>query len=93
VESYTLQVLTQEIRRAAITEIARFVRPEGLLLVIASGQENTDYEGKMPWPLTREDLAGFISCGLKELSFSDYIDNGEPPVRRFRAVYIREVGY
>ena len=91
VESYTLQVLPQEILRAAIAEIARFVRPGGLLLVIARGRENTDHEGKMPWPLTREDLAGFISCGLKELSFSDYIDNEEPPVRRFRAVYIKEV--
>lgn len=88
VESYTLQVLPQEIRRVAIAEIARFVRPGGLLLVIARGRENTDHEGSMPWPLTREDLAGFISCGLRELSFSDYMDNEEPPVRRFRAVYV-----
>ena len=91
IESYTLQVLPQEIRKAAIAEIARFVKPGGILLVIARGRENTDHEGKMPWPLTREDLAGFISCGLKELSFSDYMDNEDPPVRRFRSVYIKDV--
>jgi SAM-dependent methyltransferase len=90
VESYTLQVLPQEIRRAAIAEIVRFVRPGGILLVIARGRENTDNEGKMPWPLTREDLDGFISCGLRELLFLDYMDNEDPPVRRFRAVYIKE---
>ena len=47
-------------------------------------------EGKMPWPLTREELARFQSHGLKAVSFEDFIDDEEPPVRRFRATYRRE---
>jgi hypothetical protein len=43
----------------------------------------------MPWPLTREELGGFVRAGLEELSFEDFVDDETPPVRRFRAVYHR----
>lgn len=91
IETYTLQVLPQKIRKSAITEIARFIKPGGILFVVARGRDKTDPEGKMPWPLTREDLNGFTSCGLKEESFADYMDNEDPPVRRFRIVYTKDL--
>jgi len=90
VESYTLQVLTPDFRRKAIRCVADFVAPGGTLLVITRGREPTDPEGKMPWPLTRDELTSFSDYSLKEVSFEDYIDKENPPVRRFRAVYRRD---
>jgi SAM-dependent methyltransferase len=89
-ESYTLQVLPPEIRPEAIRCIASFVAPGGTLLVITRGRQQSDPEGKMPWPLTRDELALFVAHGLKQTSFEDYMDSEEPPVRRFRAAFIRQ---
>ncbi len=86
-ESYTLQVLPSKLRRKAIAQIARFVKPGGTLLVISRGREPSDPEGKMPWPLTKQDLDLFKSHGLKEITFEDYMDEEKPPVRRFRVIY------
>jgi SAM-dependent methyltransferase len=88
-ESYTLQVLPADVREAAIRRVARFVAPGGSLLVVARGREPGDEPGTMPWPLTRDELAGFVRAGLEELSFEDFVDDENPPVRRFRAVYHR----
>ena len=89
-ESYTLQVLPPDLRSDAILCIATFVAPGGTLLVIARAREEDESEGKMPWPLTREEVALFQTHGLKEISFEDYMDSEEPPVRRFRATYHRK---
>jgi len=89
-ESYTLQVLPPSIRAEAMHQIASFVSPGGTLLVIARGREPNESEGKMPWPLTKEELMLFQTLGLRELSFEDYMDNEDPSVRRFRATYRRE---
>jgi len=86
-ESYTLQVLPLRLRSGAAAEIAGFVKPGGNLLVICRGRDLDDPEGKMPWPLTREDLDAFKMHGLKEISFEDYTDKEDPPVRRFRVTY------
>lgn len=89
VESYTLQVLPSDLRARAIEAIASFVAPGGTLLVITRGREPNEPEGETPWPLTREELALFQTHELIEVSFEDYLDNEEPPVRRFRATYRR----
>ncbi len=89
-ESYTLQVLPPSLRAEAMRCIASLVAPGGTLLVIARGRESSDSEGNMPWPLTRREMSLFPSCGLWEISFEDYMDHEEPPVRRFRATYRRE---
>jgi SAM-dependent methyltransferase len=86
-ESYTLQVLPPNIRADAVRCIASFVAPSGTLLVVARGREPSEPEGKMPWPLTKDELSFFKTWGLKEGSFEDYMDNEDPPVRRFRATY------
>jgi len=44
----------------------------------------------MPWPLTKEEMSLFEAHGLKEISFEDFMDSEEPPVRRFRATYYRK---
>ncbi len=89
VESYTLQVLPSKLQLKAMQEIAGFLKPDGILLVISRGRDLTEPEGKMPWPLKKEDLNGFLACGLSEVAFENYLDNEEPPVRRFRVVYTR----
>ncbi len=88
-EAYTFQVLPPELRRVAMLKTAEFLRPGGMLLVVARGREKTEPEGKMPWPLTRAEIAAFAGIGLAEQSFVDYLDSEEPPVRRFRAAYRR----
>jgi SAM-dependent methyltransferase len=88
-ESYTLQVLTGNLRRSAIECISSFVAPGGTLLVIARGREITDPPGEMPWPLIRDELKGFEAQGLKEVFFERYFDKEDPPVLRFRVEYTR----
>ena len=88
-ESNTLQALPAESRPPAIEKIAQFVKPGGLLLVIARGREKTDPEGQLPWPLTRDELGAFVQAGLREESFEDFADPEPPWVRRFRALYKR----
>jgi SAM-dependent methyltransferase len=88
-ESYTLQVLPEDLRRHATTIIASLVRRGGRLVVVARARDPDDPAGTMPWPLTRDDLLGFTAAGLEEVSFEDYVEAEQPPVRRFRAVYRR----
>ena len=90
IESYTLQILPSDLRKKAARCITSLLAPGGTLLVIARGREPTDPKGKMPWPVTKEELSFFEAYGLKEVSLEDYMDNETPPVRRFRATYRRE---
>lgn len=88
-EANTLQALPVHLREKAIEKIATFVAPGGQLLVIARGREATEPEGQMPWPLTREELAVFLRAGLVEQSFENFLDEEQPPARRFRVFYGR----
>ena len=91
-ESYTLQVLPPELRARAMENVAGFVKEGGNLLLIARGRDENGPCGEMPWPLTRKELNHFTAIGLRELAFEDYQDSEDPPVRRFRALYIRPGG-
>ena len=88
-ESYTLQVLPPHLRLAAMAmgKIAEFVAPGGTLLAIARGREPDDNPGRMPWPLTKQELLKFEQSGLKLLAFEDFFDAEDPPVRRFMAEF------
>ncbi len=88
-ESYTLQVLPPELRPKAISNVSGFVKPQGHLLAIARARDVTDPPGLMPWPLTRDELDGFLNAGLEQESFEDYLDGEQPPARRFRVLYRR----
>ncbi len=88
-EAYTLQVLPADLRETAVSHIAQFVAPGGKLLVISRGRDEADAPGKMPWPLLRSELDGFCQRGLIEAAFEDYVEQEDPPVRRFRAEYRR----
>lgn len=88
-EVYTLQVLPAELRARAICGLAGFLKKDGMILVIARGRKLNEPEGMMPWPLTRRELDEFTAAGLREESFEDYFDKESPPVRRFRAIYVK----
>jgi 2-polyprenyl-3-methyl-5-hydroxy-6-metoxy-1,4-benzoquinol methylase len=88
-EVYTLQVLPAEFRPRAIHGLAGFLKKDGVILLVARGREESDPEGTMPWPLTRRELDEFAAAGLREESFEDYFDTESPPVRRFRATYVK----
>lgn len=88
-EAYTLQVLPENLRPRAIEKIASFVKPRGLLLLIARGREPGDPPGELPWPLTRAELRSFENFHFEEVSFEDFLESEEPDVRRFRALYRR----
>jgi SAM-dependent methyltransferase len=86
-EIYTLQTLPAALRPPALNKMVDFLRPAGLLLLIARGREPSDPEGQLPWPLTRSELSAFAAAGLDELSFDDLRDPDDPAVRRFRVLY------
>ena len=89
VEAYTVQVLRGPARVAAIERIASFVRPGGRLLVVARARRVRDPEGAMPWPLTQREVLRFEVGGLALTRLERLWDNEVPPVRRFRAEFVR----
>jgi SAM-dependent methyltransferase len=88
-EAYTLQALPAEIRDAAIDGVASLVAPGGTLLIVTFGRAEDEDPGRLPWPLTRGQLARFEARGLTEVRFEDYRDEIEPERTRFRVEYAR----
>jgi hypothetical protein len=89
VECYTLQVLPSDARADAIVSLRAALAAGGVLLVVARGRDANDPEGEMPWPLTRAEVESIACQGLDLESFEDFVDDEDPPVRRFRAVFRR----
>lgn len=89
-ESNTLQALPAEVRPRAIDAVASFLKPGGLLLVIARAREESDPEGEVPWPLTRREFDRFRQAGLVQKSFEEITDAEPPHTRRFLATYTRK---
>ena len=86
-EINTLQVFPFKYRARVMKQIARFVAPGGTLLVICRGREAQEPEGLMPWPLVKAEFEILKACGLNEVLFEDFLDEEDPPARRFRAAY------
>jgi ubiquinone/menaquinone biosynthesis C-methylase UbiE len=92
VECYTLQVLPPAARGSAIAALRRLVAPCGTLLVVARGREPHEPGGEMPWPLTRAEIEAIADDALILRSLEDFLDDEDPPVRRFRAAFVRRPG-
>ncbi len=90
-EAYTLQVLPEALQPEAMTRIADFVRAEGRLLVVTRAHESGKVAKSFHKPLTKEKLHPFTEAGLQEVSFTDLIDDENPPVRRFIVEYQKTV--
>lgn len=89
IEVYTLQVLTGPARETAIEQAARLVAPGGHLLVVARARDEEDDPGAMPWPLTRAEIELFIAYEMKVLSIVDFLDDEDPPKRRWKAWFTK----
>jgi SAM-dependent methyltransferase len=87
----TLQVLPAQLLPSAISAIVNCVTPGGTLFVIVRGRSPNDDPGSMPWPLTEGDLEPFTQSGLKRISFEDFFDQEDPPVRRFIVLYSKPI--
>jgi SAM-dependent methyltransferase len=85
-EAYTFQALPETVRPAAMRSAAEFVGPGGRLLVVCRGRDAAEPPGQLPWPLTRAELGALEQSGLAIESFEDFVEDGDPPIRRFRAV-------
>lgn len=88
-ESYTLQALPLEVREKAFPILPTFVAPGGRLLVVARARRASDALGRVPWPLTRDELERLEEYGLTLQLLEEFFDSETPPVRRFRAEYVR----
>jgi SAM-dependent methyltransferase len=85
-ECYTLQALPDAVRPEAMRHIARFVRPGGMLLVIARAREGTASVAGPPWPLTRDELMQFTAHGLRAESVEQLPDPSDGKAH-WRAVF------
>lgn len=63
-ECYTLQALPPGVRESATITMARLVAPSGRLLVIARAREATTPASGPPWPLSAEEIMGFVTHDL-----------------------------
>jgi SAM-dependent methyltransferase len=89
-ESYTLQSLPTSLSSQAISLIANFLAPGGILLIICRGRNIEDALEKVPYPLTKNDLIKFVDAGLSLVNFEDYLDQERSSVvRRFRATFTK----
>jgi len=89
VEIYTLQALPPELRQRVSENLAACLAPGGKLLIVARARDEHEDAGTLPWPLTVRDFEPFAAAGLRTTSFEDYLDNEDPPTRRFRVVLER----
>ena len=89
-ESYTLQALPESFRQQIMSSIANYLAPRGMLLIICRGRNIQEDAGTSPpWALTKEELSFFAELKLNQISFEDYLDQNQPPIRRFRITYVK----
>jgi SAM-dependent methyltransferase len=91
-ECNTIQALTGDLRRKAITAIAGLVAPGGVVLVSCRSRNAGEKEDAFPLPLDHDEIAGFERAGLHCLSLVEYDDDQRPPVPHFFAAYQRIAG-
>ena len=85
-ESYTLQALPAEVRPQGMETISQLIAPQGTLLIVCRGREESEPANSLPFPLTKSELAYFEQLGLQQVQFDDYIDE-KSSIRRFRIEY------
>ena len=86
-ECNTIQVLPGKYRIQARDAMISLLAPKGHILVSCRSRNKGELEDAIPLPLDKNEIDGFIECGLSEKSFLAYDDNQEPPVPHFFACY------
>jgi SAM-dependent methyltransferase len=88
VECNNVQALPRSLRPRATSAVSSLVAPGGTLLVIAASATAWGDEGP-PWPLTREEVDGFATGGVRPVSVEQIAAPDDPLVMRWRAVFRR----
>ena len=86
-ECNTIQVLPGQYRTMARDAMISLLAPGGTILVSCRSREKGELEDEIPLPLDKEEIDGFVRCGLTEESFEAYDDDQDPPVPHFFATY------
>ncbi len=86
-ECNTIQVLPGKYRIQARDAMVSLLAPQGYLLVSCRSRLKGKQVDDIPLPLDREEIDGFIRCGLSKESFEAYDDTQDPPVPHFFATY------
>jgi SAM-dependent methyltransferase len=86
-ECNTIQVLPGQYRTMARDAMISLLAPGGYILVSCRSREKGELEDEIPLPLDKEEIDGFVRCGLTEESFVAYDDDQDPPVPHFFATY------
>ena len=86
-ECNTIQVLPGKYRIQARDAMVSLLAPQGYILVSCRSRLKGEQEDDIPLPLDKEEIDGFIRCGLSEESFDAYEDTQDPPVPHFFASY------
>lgn len=88
-ECNTIQVLPGKYRIQARASMVSLLAHNASILVSCRSREKGKQEDAIPLPLDKDEMNGFIQCGLKQTSFLSYEDNQKPPVPHFFATYKR----
>ena len=86
-ECNTIQVLPHKYRLQARDAMISLLAKDGVILVSCRSRLHGEQEDDIPLPLDKEEIDGFIRCGLKEESFLAYDDEQTPSVPHFFGVY------
>jgi SAM-dependent methyltransferase len=86
-ECNTIQVLPGNYRLQARDAMVSLLAPQGYILVSCRSRLKGEQEDDIPLPLDKDEIDGFVRCGLSEESFEAYDDTQEPPVPHFFASY------
>lgn len=86
-ECNTIQVLPGKHRIKARDAMISLLATQGHILVSCRSRLKGKQEDDIPLPLDKEELDGFVRCGLKEEYFKAYDDTQDPPVPHFFASY------
>lgn len=93
-ESLTVQALPIDLRSEAIAQVASLAAPNGRLLVICLGSDQTEKQAQNrsgpPWPLVRDEVALFKQHGLVEQRFDQLRYNADPNLHRWRVEFVRD---
>lgn len=86
-ECNTIQVLPGKYRTQARDAMVSLVSEDGHILVSCRSRKEGKQLDDIPLPLDKNEIDGFVECGLKERTFLAYDDTQDPPVPHFFASY------
>lgn len=89
-ECNTIQVLPNKYRIQARNAMISLLAPQGYILVSCRSRLEGEQEDDIPLPLDKNELDGFVRCGLSKISFEAYDDNQQPAVPHFFASFQKQ---